>query len=184
MPSLEHLDTIADRIRADWTKRNAARDATLTRSRELIRLCATVIRASHRDDFAEAQRLLAEAHEVAVTMAEGVMQDPERALEVHMREELGVDPSELGNPIQAAWSSFLAFAVGAVLPLLPWFFGGGTAAVVASGVLGLVGATVVGLAVGYFTERSLGRAALRQVVIAAGAAAVTYAIGAVVGAEV
>lgn len=68
MPSLDHIDSIADRIRAEWTKRNAARDVTLTRSRELIRLCATVIRASHRDDFEEAQRLLAEAREVAAIM--------------------------------------------------------------------------------------------------------------------
>lgn len=68
MPSLEHLDSIADRIRADFTERNNARDATLIRSRELTRLCATVIRASHRNDFEKAQRLLVEAREVAAAM--------------------------------------------------------------------------------------------------------------------
>lgn len=68
MPSLEHLDSIADRIRADWATRSAARDVTLVRSRELIRLCATIIRASHRNDWEQAERLLAEAHEVAAVM--------------------------------------------------------------------------------------------------------------------
>lgn len=68
MASLEHLDSIADRIRADFTERNNARDATLIRSRELTRLCATVIRASHRNDFERAQRLLVEAREVAAAM--------------------------------------------------------------------------------------------------------------------
>ena len=53
--------------------------------------------------------------------------DPEKALEVHAREELGIDPNELGNPVLAAMSSFFAFALGAVLPLLPWFFGAATA---------------------------------------------------------
>lgn len=123
-------------------------------------------------------------HEAAHAMAEGLMEDPEQALEVHAREELGVDPSELGNPLAAAVSSFLAFAVGAILPLLPWFFGGGTAAVVASIVLGLVGAAVVGVALGLATDRSVTRAATRQVLIAAGAAAATYAIGAAVGADI
>lgn len=122
--------------------------------------------------------------DVARDMAEGVMEDPEQALEVHAREEMGVDPTELGNPVGAAVSSFLAFAVGALLPLLPWFFGGGSGAVVASVVLGLVGALAVGLAVGVATGRSLTRAAVRQVAIAAVAAAVTFAIGAAVGTEV
>lgn len=122
--------------------------------------------------------------DLAREMAEGIMEDPERALEVHAREEMGIDPGDLGDPIGAAVSSFVAFSVGAMLPLLPWFFGGGAAAVVASVVLGLVGALAVGVALGVATGRSKTRAATRQVVIAAGAAAITYVIGAAVGAEV
>jgi len=68
MPSLDRLDAIADRIRTRWTERNAVRNATLVRSRELIRLCATIIRASHRNDFEGARRLRAEAREVAAAM--------------------------------------------------------------------------------------------------------------------
>lgn len=64
----DYLDAIAEDIRADWTKRNAARDATLIRSRELVRLCAASIRASHRDDRMESQRLLDEADEAAAIM--------------------------------------------------------------------------------------------------------------------
>ena len=65
------------------------------------------------------------------------MRDPDLALQTHAREELGIDPNQLGSPADAAVSSFLAFAIGALVPLLPWFFGSGTAAVVASVVLGL-----------------------------------------------
>ena len=61
MSSLDRLDSIADHIRADWTARNAVRDATLSRSRELIRLCATAIRASHRDEWDAARGFLAQA---------------------------------------------------------------------------------------------------------------------------
>jgi translin len=68
MSYLNRLDSIAENIRAEWTKRNAVRDATLSRSRELVRLCATAIRASHRDDFQEAKRLLNEASTVATAM--------------------------------------------------------------------------------------------------------------------
>jgi translin len=70
MSSLDHLDAVADRIRAAWTERNAVRDDTLDRSRELIRLCATIIRASHRNDWEQARQLLAEARQVAAKMCD------------------------------------------------------------------------------------------------------------------
>lgn len=119
--------------------------------------------------------------EVAREMAEGLMEDPEQALEVHAREEMGVDPNELGSPWLAAVSSFLAFCVGALLPLFPWFFGGGSGAVLASIVLAVIGAAGVGAALARFTGRSVFWSSGRQVLIASGAAVVTYAIGAAVG---
>lgn len=124
------------------------------------------------------------APEVARDMAAHVMEDPELALQVHAREELGIDPDELGNPVGAAVSSFLSFAVGALLPLLPWFFTGGSGAVVASVILGLLGATAVGAALAVATGRPIVRGIVRQVVIAALASAVTFAIGSLVGTEV
>lgn len=120
----------------------------------------------------------------ALAMAEAVMEDPEIALEVHAREELGVDPDDIGNPTAAAISSFIAFAVGALIPLLPWFFGEGDAAVAASAVLGFGAAAVVGIVLATFTERSKLRTAARQVGWAIAACTVTWLIGSWLGAVV
>lgn len=124
-----------------------------------------------------------EAHH-AERMAEAVMADPEIALEVHAREELGVDPSDTGDPVGAATSSFAAFAIGALLPLLPWFFTDGDSGVILSAVIGLVAAAGVGVALAYFTERSRLRTAARQVAWATIACAVTWIIGSWLGAVV
>jgi vacuolar iron transporter family protein len=118
---------------------------------------------------------------VADEMATELMRNPELALETHAREELGVRPDQLGSPWQAAASSFLAFAVGAVVPLMPWFFSRGTNAVLLSIALGTVAALAVGAGLSRFTGRSALRSALRQLFIAALASGVTYAIGSLVG---
>lgn len=120
----------------------------------------------------------------AEELARAVMADPEVALEVHAREELGVDPDDTGEPVGAAVSSFVAFAVGALIPLLPWFFGGGGAAIISSAVLGLLAAAVVGVIIGRFTERSRLRTATRQVSWAVAACTVTWVIGDLLGAAV
>jgi VIT1/CCC1 family predicted Fe2+/Mn2+ transporter len=117
------------------------------------------------------------AHELAQEM----MRDPDLALQTHAREELGIDPGQLGSPQGAAASSFLAFALGALIPLLPWFFGSGTAAVVASVVLGLLACAVVGALLARFTGRSVVFSAGRQVLIATIAGTVTFLVGDLVG---
>ncbi|MGK0274978.1 MAG: VIT1/CCC1 family predicted Fe2+/Mn2+ transporter [Ilumatobacter sp.] len=122
--------------------------------------------------------------ETAKRMAEQVHRDPDIALDVHAREELGVDPDETGNPVAAALSSFFAFAIGAMIPLFPWFFSEGNAAVIASSVLGLIAATTVGAVLARFTERSMLRTAGRQVGWAVAACAVTWVIGSWLGAVV
>lgn len=119
--------------------------------------------------------------EVADDLATAMMRDPEVALETHAREELGIDPGSLGSPRGAAVSSFLAFSVGALVPLAPWFVAAGAAAAVASVVLAFVAAAAVGFALARFTGRSRVRSALRQVLIAGAASALTYAIGSIVG---
>src|SRR5438874_4331611 len=86
-------------------------------------------------------------------LAQQMMADPELALQTHAREELGIDPDKLGSATAAAVSSFVAFAIGALLPLLPWFFGSGTAATIASIVLGAVASVVVGALLARFTGR-------------------------------
>ena len=120
---------------------------------------------------------------LARELADEVMSDPELALETHAREELGINPQSLGSPWTAAVSSFVAFAFGALLPLLPWLFGSGAAATLASVVIGVVASLAVGWAVGYFTGRSRLRSALRQLAVATVAASVTFGIGRAVGAS-
>ena len=119
--------------------------------------------------------------ETADELAEEIMADPEVALDVHAREELGVDPSGAGSPIAVALASFVAFALGAFVPLAPWLFAEGSGAVVTSVILGVVAVGVVGTAIAVFTERSKIRTATRQVLVAAGACAATYAIGSLLG---
>lgn len=119
--------------------------------------------------------------DIAREMAANIMDDPEKALEVHAREEMGIDPNELGNPVFAAMSSFISFALGAMLPLLPWFFSGGNGAIVASIILGGVGAVMIGGALALATGRSIVRGSLRQLAFVAAAAAITFGIGSAVG---
>jgi vacuolar iron transporter family protein len=119
--------------------------------------------------------------ETANAMAKQVMSDPELALEVHAREELGVNPRSLGSPATAAGASFVTFALGALVPLLPFFFAHGTGAVIAAILMAAVAAVAVGAALAGFTGRSPVFSAVRQLVISAAAAAVTFGIGHVVG---
>lgn len=119
--------------------------------------------------------------DAADEMAGHMMRDPETALETHAREELGIDPAALGSPFQAAFSSFVSAALGAFVPLVPWFFVHGAPAIVTSLVLSAMVAAVVGLALASFTDRSRLRAVVRQVAILVAAAAGTYGIGAAIG---
>ena len=109
--------------------------------------------------------------------AEAVMRVPDTALTVHAREELGISPDKLSNPWVVAAFSFVFFAVGAVLPVLPWLVGSGTAATVSSVVIGVAAAAVVGFFIGRLSERGVVRAMVRQVAILLGACGVTYLVG-------
>jgi VIT1/CCC1 family predicted Fe2+/Mn2+ transporter len=118
----------------------------------------------------------------AAALAERIMADPDIALDTLAREELGLNPGDLGSPWTAAISSFVAFAVGAVVPLLPFLFGiTPMAAVVASAVLSAVALATVGAVISVFTGRPAWRSGLRMVAIGSGAAVVTYIIGSLVG---
>jgi vacuolar iron transporter family protein len=119
--------------------------------------------------------------EVARDMVHEVMADPQLALETHAREELGISPEHLGSPVQSALSSFFTFALGAFIPLVPWLFLTGTAAIVASVVLSALAAIAIGVVLAAFTHRSVVRSALRQLILTAGAAAVTYGVGRAIG---
>lgn len=119
--------------------------------------------------------------ENAAAAAHDVMREPRSALAVHAREELGVDPSDLPSALWAAILSFGCFVFGAVLPLVPWFFGSGHAASITSLTIGIVAAAVVGGIVARFAEKPLIHGVARQVGIVIVACGVTYAIGELVG---
>lgn len=117
-------------------------------------------------------------------IAKRVMGDPAVALDTMAREELGLDPSDLGSPWGAAASSFLAFVAGAGLPLLPYIFRGGGSAVTASAVLSGIALVIVGSALAGISGRSVLWGGLRMLLAGASAAAVTYGVGSFVGTAV
>jgi vacuolar iron transporter family protein len=117
----------------------------------------------------------------AERIAERIFRDPQLALDTLVREELGLDPDELGSPWGAAFGSFLAFALGAVIPVLPYLLLTGSAAFAVSLGLSLVALFVVGAGVSLLTGRGVIFGGARQMGLGAAAAAVTYAIGTVIG---
>jgi vacuolar iron transporter family protein len=121
------------------------------------------------------------APDVAADMVHEVMADPQLALETHAREELGITPGHLGSPLQSALASFVTFAFGAFIPLVPWLITRGNGAIVASVVLSAVAALLVGSILATFTRRPIVRSAVRQLLITASAAAVTYGVGRAIG---
>ncbi len=122
--------------------------------------------------------------EEARRTAHRLFADPKAALDTLVREELGLDPSELGSPWGASFGSFIAFAIGAIIPVLPYLFGGGTLAFGLSLGLSLLALVAVGAGVSLLTGRSMLFSAARQVLIGAAAAGVTFLVGTVIGVSV
>ncbi len=120
--------------------------------------------------------------ESARLFATRVMGNPERALETLAREELGVNPDDLGGSAwEAAITSFLLFAVGAVIPVIPFAVLDGRAAVIASAALSAAGLFLVGGAITLFTGRSFWYSGVRQVLFGLAAATLTFIIGRLAG---
>lgn len=114
-------------------------------------------------------------------VARHIVSDPERALSVLAREELGIDPDDLGSPLGAAASSFLAFAVGGAVPVLPFLLGAGPVALPVTVALTTLALFVVGAALSLFTGRRAARSGLRMLGIGGGAGVVAYLIGHLLG---
>jgi VIT1/CCC1 family predicted Fe2+/Mn2+ transporter len=117
----------------------------------------------------------------AKALVANIMAQPDVALDTLAREELGLDPTALASPWVAAVTSFLAFAAGAFLPVVPFLFGSGVAAVVTSALLSVVALFGVGSAISVFTGRHAGRSGLRMAVIGALVATATFLVGKAVG---
>jgi vacuolar iron transporter family protein len=119
--------------------------------------------------------------ELAHQIAEQIHRDPERAVAVHAREEFGIDADGFASPMLAAVSSFVAFAVGALVPVLPYLLG--AASVWPTILVTMVALFGCGAVVTRLTVRQWWYGGLRQMLLGAAAAGITYSVGSVVGAS-
>jgi vacuolar iron transporter family protein len=120
----------------------------------------------------------------ALAATRDLSRDPERALTVYSRAVLGMNPEELGSPWASALSSLATFAVGAMVPLVPWFITTGVSAVVGSLALAGGAAVAIGGLLGQLTGRRWLRSALRQLAVIALASGITFLVGWLFGATV
>jgi VIT1/CCC1 family predicted Fe2+/Mn2+ transporter len=140
------------------------------------------LRHNPHDELAELAQLYVARGvepELAAEVARQLSADPEQALEVHAREELGVDPNDLPSPLLAAVSSFGAFAVGALLPVLPYLLGAAT--LLPALVIALLGLFLCGAVVSRVTARTWWYSGLRQLLLGSAAAGVTFLLGRLIG---
>jgi len=123
----------------------------------------------------------AQAHD----MAQKAMSNKADAHALLIREELGINPEELKSSAwEATITSFILFAIGAIIPLAPFFWGGGYVAILASVGFSTLGLFVIGSAITLFTGKSIWFSGGRQVVFGLAAAAVTFGIGKLVGVSI
>jgi VIT1/CCC1 family predicted Fe2+/Mn2+ transporter len=141
------------------------------------------------DEEAEELALIYEARGMPLARArelsKELMRTPKHALDVLAREELGLNPDDLGSPWGAALFSFMSFAVGAIVPLIPFIAGAtGTSALVTAASSAGIALLAVGGTLSLFSGRSALYGALRMLLIGGGAGVVTYVIGSLFGAAV
>ena len=140
------------------------------------------LRAHPEAEQAELVDMLVEmglTHDTAVTAAGEIHTDDDRAISIHITQELGVDPDEKPSPLVAAGSSFVLFAIGAVVPLIPFLFG--FASLAAGLAFGGVGLVIAGATAAHFTSQSILIGGVRQLAFGAVAVGATYLVGAVIG---
>ncbi len=121
------------------------------------------------------------AMDEARTVARAMLKDPDHALDTLAREELGLNPDDLGSPWGAAVFSFLSFTAGAVIPLAPFVFRFGPAPLVTAAALAAVALFAVGAMLSLFTGRGAWRGGLRMLLIGTGSGIATYSIGSLLG---
>ena len=162
---------------------------SVTSQNELVRAEVEIERRQLETHPEEEKEELAEAFEdkgvepdLAEQVAEQVSQDPDEALRLHAKEELGVDPEELPSPMVAAFSSFFSFAVGAIIPLLSYLLGSSNLYLALG--ISAVALFVAGGVVARLTAVNVWYGATRQLLLGALAAGVTYAVGRGIGASV
>ena len=118
----------------------------------------------------------------ARTMASEIITNKDHAHEMLIREELGINPEDLkGSAMEAAITSFILFAVGAIIPVIPFFFLSGISAVLFSALFSAIGLFLIGAAITLFTGKTVWYSGARQVFFGLAAAAITYGIGTLIG---
>ena len=118
----------------------------------------------------------------AKQLASEIMKNKDQALDMLVKEELGINPEDLkGSAMEAAITSFILFAIGAIIPVIPFFFLSGIAAVLFSALLSAMGLFLIGAAITLFTGKSVWYSGARQVFFGLTAAAITYGIGTLIG---
>jgi VIT1/CCC1 family predicted Fe2+/Mn2+ transporter len=123
--------------------------------------------------------------EQAKTMAKDIMLNKDQAHEILIKEELGINPEDLkGSAMEAAITSFILFAVGAVIPVIPFFFLTGMKAIILSTALSAAGLFLIGSAITLFTGKNVWFSGFRQVLFGLLAAAITFGIGKLIGVSV
>jgi VIT1/CCC1 family predicted Fe2+/Mn2+ transporter len=153
----------------------------------LIHLEAHELATDPKGEHDELVRLLQRRgipRDAAETSATAMMADPEQALDVHAREELGLDPDELGSPWSAGASSLATFALGAFVPLMPYLIAGGAVAAWTAVGLSLAALFAVGAWLTAYTGRRWWVAGPRMMAIGGGAALVTFMVGRALGVAV
>jgi VIT1/CCC1 family predicted Fe2+/Mn2+ transporter len=118
---------------------------------------------------------------LAKSVSDEIMSDPKTALDTLAREELGLDPDQLGSPVKVAVSSFIAFAIGASVAVLPYTLLEGSAAFLTAIAAAITALCVVGGVVGRLSGRGIVFSATRQLSWGVGAATITYAVGSLIG---
>jgi vacuolar iron transporter family protein len=137
---------------------------------------------SEREELAGMFRMRGVDPDLADKVASQLSAQPGHALDFHVREELGVDPGELPSPLTAAAASLTTFAIGALIPLIPYLAGYDSLA--AALILAAVAAFIGGGVVARLTDRPFLRGALRQLLLGTFAAGLTYLIGHLVGTRI
>lgn len=118
----------------------------------------------------------------ARAMASEIIANKDHAHEILIKEELGINPEDLkGSAMEAAITSFILFAIGAIIPVIPFFFLSGIAAVLFSALLSAMGLFLIGAAITLFTGKTIWYSGARQVFFGLTAAAITYGIGTLIG---
>ena len=164
----------------EWISVTSSREAAEAQI-ELEREELRVMPEAEEEELALIYQARGLPQQEAEQLAARVMQDKETALGTLAREELGIVPEEIGSPWTAAIASFLLFALGAIVPVLPFLVATGTTSVVVSGALSAAALFALGAGITLLTGRSPLYAGSRQAVLGLAAAALTFVVGSLIG---